>query len=501
MQANPVPAQPVFRTSEIREIERRAVAEPHPPRLMELAGRAAAELARELAADGSPILVLAGPGSNGGDALVAARHLRQWWYSVTVVFSGQAEKLSGDASQAMREWRATGGAVIDAIPARRDFGLVIDGLFGIGLERDLEGPYRALVQTVNDLHRPVLALDVPSGLASDTGSVRGAAVRADHTVTFIGLKPGLLTGDGPEYCGEVHVRDLGLDAASFVPPSIWKIDAPLVASWLPPRPRASHKGCFGSVAILGGAPGMTGAALLAARAALKLGAGRTYVGLIGPVAVDPQQPELMLRPAGDVMNLAHLNCIVAGPGLGLSVDACLHLDAALESALPLVLDADALNLIAAFPDLRNRLKNRRAPTLATPHPAEAARLLGTDTASVERDRLEAAGEIARSLSAHVALKGAGTVCALPDGRAFLNASGNPGMASAGMGDVLSGMLGAFLAQGLDAERALLLGVHLHGAAADRLVAEGIGPVGLTASEVTDEARQILNRWVYGNLSS
>ncbi|MBI2310922.1 MAG: NAD(P)H-hydrate dehydratase [Betaproteobacteria bacterium] len=492
-----IPAQPVFRTAEIREIEKRAIAGSNPPRLMDLAGHAAAELARELAGDRADILVLAGPGNNGGDAFVCARYLRQWWFSVTVVFAGRVEKLSTDAKQALDEWRAAGGDVVDALPARRDFGLVIDGLFGIGLERGLEGVYKALVESLNGLECPVLSIDIPSGLASDTGQVRGGAMRAGHTVTFIGLKPGLLTADGPEYCGRIHLRELGLDPEALVAPSVWRIGESAVSGFLPRRPFNSHKGLYGSVAILGGAPGMTGAALLAGRAALKLGAGRTYVGFIGPApVVDTEQPELMLRPADEVMGLSNLSCIVAGPGLGQSVDACLHLDAALATGLPLVLDADALNLIAAFPDLQNRLKSRQEATLATPHPAEAARLLSTDTASIQADRLAAALDLARRFRICVALKGAGTVCALPDGRMFINSSGNPGMASAGMGDVLSGMLGAFLAQGLDAEHALLLGVYLHGAAADRAVAKEIGPVGLTASEVTEQARRLLNRWVY-----
>lgn len=489
--------QPIFRSAEIREIEGRAASGPNPPRLMELAGRATAELARELAGDNAAILVVAGPGNNGGDALVAARHLRQWWFNVTVVFAGRAEKLSDDAAKARQEWLAAGGSVLDALPARRDWGLVIDGLFGIGLERDLGNPYLALVEAINGLHCPVLSIDVPSGLAADTGRVRGAAVRAAHTITFIGLKPGLLTADGPEHCGQIHLRDLGLDAASIAAPSVWVIEERSVASWLPSRSRNSHKGLFGPVAILGGAPGMTGAALLAGRAALKLGAGLVYVGFIGRApGVDPQQPELMLRPADEVTGLAQLNCLVAGPGLGQSVDAAQHLESALKGALPLVLDADALNLVAGFPHLQKLLKSRQERTIATPHPAEAARLLGTDAAGIQGNRLAAAIDIARRLRVHVALKGAGTVCALPDGRSFINTSGNPGMASAGMGDVLSGVLGALLAQGLDAERALLLGVYLHGAAADEAVAKGLGPVGLTASEVIEKARQLLNRWVY-----
>ena len=240
---------------------------------------------------------------------------------------------------------------------------------------------------------------------------------------------------------------------------------------------------------------MVGAALLAGRAALKLGSGRVYVGLIAHDAplVDPVQPELMLRTADEVLKLGHLSCLAVGPGLGQMPDAAFYLGVALESSLPLVLDADALNLVAMDSPLAALLGKRKSPKLLTPHPAEAARLLGTTTREIQADRVRAATRLATKFNALVVLKGAGSVCAAPDGTWHINTSGNPGMASAGQGDVLTGMIAALLAQGAEPETALLSAVHLHGAAADLAVAGGVGPVGLTASETAESARCLLNR--------
>lgn len=281
-----------------------------------------------------------------------------------------------------------------------------------------------------------------------------------------------------------------------------RLDQAHAATLLPaPRPADSHKGLFGSVGIIGGAAGMVGAAFLAGTAALKLGAGRVYLGLIADDApsMDPVQPELMLHPVHELFKLDHLSCLVVGPGLGMSVDAAFWLACALESALPIVLDADALNLIAAQPRLANKLQSRKTTTLLTPHAAEAARLLGTDTTTIQHDRMTAAANLAQRFNCHVVLKGTGSICVLPNeqtaGKRYLNTSGNPGLSSAGTGDVLSGIIGAFLAQGLSAGNALLLAVYLHGAAADVLLEQQGGTLGMTASEVTNAARSLLNRWI------
>ena len=462
---------PVFTTAEIRRLE--AAAAGATPALMQRAAAEAADLAAHLAGErGKDLLVLVGPGDNGGDAALAARLLRERYFRVT-------------------ELRPA-----DALPEGRRWDLVIDGLLGIGLSREVSGPFAALVDYANAQPCPRLALDIPSGLDADTGRVRGRALHATHTLTFIGLKPGLLTLDGPDHCGEISVAALGLDLAAHGAPAGAVNDRQALQGQLRPRPRNFHKGLAGSVAIIGGARGMAGAALLSARAALQLGAGRVYAGLLGEGApsLDPAFPELMLRPPDEALGL-DLDAIVIGPGLGGSGHAETLVGEALAVDLPCVVDADALNLLAASADLRAACAQRNADTLVTPHPAEAARLLGCATADVQRDRLRAARELSAALKAHVVLKGCGSVLALRDGHWLLNASGNAGMASAGMGDVLAGILGALLAQGHGGEFALRAGVHLHGTAADRLVAKGIGPVGMTASDTIGAARQVWNEWL------
>jgi ADP-dependent NAD(P)H-hydrate dehydratase / NAD(P)H-hydrate epimerase len=460
---------PVYLSDDIRRIER--AAGDSGEALMERAGAAAAAVAATLAGDkGKDILVLAGPGNNGGDARVVARLLKEKFFRVEV---------------------ATRGGEIP----ERSWGVVVDGLFGIGLAREITGEQAALVDYANRQRCPVLALDIPSGLQADTGKVLGSAVRASHTVTFIALKPGLLTLDGPDYCGRIQVETLGLDVSSLLPPRAWVADRKAFSGVLKVRPRNFHKGMAGSVGILGGAAGMSGAALLAGRAALKMGAGRVYVGLLHEeLSLDPQTPELMLRHPDDALG-QDLDAVVVGPGIGDGERAETLVGAALASDLPCVIDADALNLISGNEDLRHACARRTADTLLTPHPAEAARLLALPTADVQADRVKAAKALAVNLNAHVVLKGAGSILVARDGHWFVNTSGNPGMASAGMGDALAGILGALLAQHYSGESALVLGTHLHGAAADALLEEGVGPVGLTASEVIDAARRLWNRWL------
>ncbi|HEV8108192.1 MAG TPA: NAD(P)H-hydrate dehydratase [Burkholderiales bacterium] len=458
--------QPIYLTREIREIESKAGELP----LMERAGKAAAEFAASLVPeDRKDILVLAGPGNNGGDARIAAARLEESFFRVKVVSHPRE------------------------LPHDRNWGLVIDGLFGIGLARPITGDYAELVQYTNRQRCPVLALDVPSGIQSDTGQVLGCAVRATHTITFIALKPGLLTLDGPDHCGEIRVAPLDLDLSKGRA-NCWVADRALFQNALKPRPRNFHKGNAGSLGIIGGARGMTGAALLAGRSALKLGAGRVYVGLLQDCAADFGAPELMLRHVDDVLG-QDLDAVVAGPGLGRTEHAATLVGAALASDWPCVLDADALNLVSEDQNLRAACERRRADTLMTPHPAEAARLLKLSIAEIQDDRIAAARALAERYNAHVVLKGNGSVVVARDGHLFINTTGNPGMASAGMGDVLSGILGALLAQRLTGESALVLGVHLHGAAADTLAADGVGPVGLTAGELIDAARRLWNRWL------
>ncbi len=272
---------------------------------------------------------------------------------------------------------------------------------------------------------------------------------------------------------------------------------------LPPRPIDAHKGSNGSIAIIGGDTGMVGAALLAARAALLSGAGRVYTALLCDEAptVDSLYPEIMMHATSTLNQLSQLDCVVIGPGLGKSNVAVELLEFCLVQNVSLLIDADALNLIATHPHLNAVIKDRQAETVITPHPGEAARLLATSTENIQKNRTESALTLASNLHVTCVLKGAGTVCAHHDDSWFINTSGNPGLASGGTGDVLSGVIGSFIAQGLTGLEAAKLGVYAHGAAADTLVEQGVGPVGLTASEVAKQVRNVINQLNKTNLSS
>lgn len=271
--------------------------------------------------------------------------------------------------------------------------------------------------------------------------------------------------------------------------------------WLSPRPMDCHKGSLGSVGIVGGSAGMVGAALLAGRAALWLGAGRVYVGLLDErLAADALQPELMLTCPEAILGLTAPGCLVVGPGMGRADRAARLLHTALHAELPLLIDADGLNLLAAAPMLQSALRARAAPTVLTPHPGEAARLLGVKTSQIQADRAGKLRALVECYRCLVVLKGAGTLVHAPGGRLWRNPTGNPGMAAPGMGDVLSGMIAALIAQGLTAEQAAVLGVYLHGAAGDAAVHAGAGPVGLTAGEVAHTARRLINQWIYDRLT-
>ena len=490
---------PIYTTGQVRALEQAATRLPEAPRLMERAGLAAAERARSIMGDTHRgVLVVAGPGNNGGDAFEVAAHLKRWFYRVTVVFAGDRGKLSDDAAAALAKWRTAGGDLATAVPDRGRWDLVVDGLFGIGLQRALAGGHAELVERINALGAPVLALDIPSGINADTGAVMGCAVRADHTITFIGLKPGLLTLDGPDHCGMLRVDALRLEPESLHAPQGRLLDESVLARALRPRPRNLHKGLAGNIAVLGGSTGMVGAAILAGRAALKSGAGRVYLALLGepPPDVDFVQPELMLRTPEALRGSDAMTVIAAGPGMGKGEAAKQALRLALESSCTLVLDADALNLLGEDSGIGKSAATRKAATLLTPHPAEAARLLDSSTREVQSDRIAAALAIARRYRAPVALKGNGTIVAAPEGEWWINPTGNAGMAAAGMGDALTGLIAGLIAQGAEPLAALHAGVWLHGAAGDAVARSNGGPLGLTASELIDQARSILHRAVY-----
>ena len=491
-------AFPVLLTDELRRVE--AGGGGRAPSLMEQAGRAVADAALAMLQARGPILVLAGPGNNGGDAWVAARHLVDAGHAVSVVDTAASPPRSPEALAARNALAARTDIVRRAWPRDLEPALVIDGLLGIGLARDVDGAMAQWIERMTDGRAPVLAIDIPSGLDRVTGHVRGCAVRARRTLTVIAHKPGLHTHDGPDHCGEIVLDELGLEREARAQAQGLLLSPAVVSPWLTARKRNAHKGHFGTFGVIGGARGMVGAALLAGRAALLCGAGKVRVGLLAGDAagVDFERPEMMLGAIDDVMAA---DVLVIGPGAGLSASATSIsmfersiLPAAIAARKPVVFDADALNAIAYNEGMRREVAKRAAPSIMTPHPAEAARLLGIETPAVQADRVAAAREVARRLDVHVVLKGTGSICASPDGRWSVNTTGNAGLASGGTGDVLAGMVGAFLAQRLEPARALQYAVCLHGAAADSLVARGVGPIGMTASEVAVEARSLLNLW-------
>lgn len=455
---------PLYLATDIRQIEQIWTANHPADSLMEQAGMAIARLAGNLAEDtGAPILILVGPGNNGGDALVAARHLVAQGNRVVVVSRGQPAHVSPEASRAWATWLQSGGMTQTDIPACT-FSLVIDGLYGVGLTRDIEGQDAAWIAQANTLPCPRLAIDLPSGLDSDSGRIRGCALRADHTLTFLGLKPGLFTADGPDHTGEWHLDTLGVDPEAMPPTPGVALMKLAAHHRLPPRKHNSHKGSYGHIALIGGDQGMVGAGLIAGRAALMQGAGSVTLGLLDErIVVDYGEPRLMFAVAETL--LATVPSVLAiGPGLGPSPRALALLEVALAMACPLVIDADALNLLARMPERAHQTARRTYPTLLTPHPGEAARLLGASITDIQTNRIDAARQLSSNYHASVALKGAGTVIAHPDGRYLINTSGGPWLAQAGSGDNLTGMVAGLIAQGMQADHALEAAVWLHGAA-------------------------------------
>jgi hydroxyethylthiazole kinase-like uncharacterized protein yjeF len=489
----------LYSCAQIRAIEHAAQARLAPGELMERAGRAAADYARELLdreAAGA-VLVLAGPGNNGGDGLELAAHLARAGAEVEVLHLAGEREPSFEAERALQRAREAGARFVDEIPAGRPWRLVVDALFGIGLARPLAGRAREFAAWTAGIDCPVLALDVPSGLDADTGGLHGPdgiAVTASHTITFLGNKPGLYTGDGCDHAGAVHVDMLGAEGLHGESAQAVLNGPALFADALQPRRQNSHKGSFGDVAVLGGARGMAGAAVLAARAALYGGAGRVFAAMLDPgMSMDPLQAEIMFRDAAGLDYAGRT--VVAGPGMG-HADPAIHLfGQVLAARAPLVVDADALNLSSARRELQEGLAAHGGPLVLTPHPLEAARLLGVTASIVQADRLEHARELAMRFNCVVVLKGAGSVIARPDGFVALNTSGNPGLATGGSGDVLAGFCGALLAQGWPAWEAALGAVWMHGSAADWLVADGSGPIGLTAGELPKAIRAVFNALV------
>jgi hydroxyethylthiazole kinase-like uncharacterized protein yjeF len=492
----------LYRAEEVRAMDRYAIDTVGIPgaELMRRAGAAALAALRDRWPETRTLSAVCGAGNNGGDGYVAARLAHQSGWDVRVYPVAPPAGLKGDALAAYQDFRAAGGEVLDFIPA--DFEgaeILVDGLLGTGLDREVGGLYAEVIRAVNRYserraggehsRRRVLALDIPSGLHADTGAVLGAAVRADLTVSFIGLKRGLFTGEGLEYSGEIVFDGLGTppEVKHCVRPSARLL--PPLKRGLPPRPRHAHKGHFGHVLVVGGDHGYSGAARMAAEAAARIGAGLASIATRRSHAdlLSLARPELMCHGAENREELKPLlgraTAVAMGPGSGRSEWAREMFETVLAADLPLVLDADGLNLLAERPV-------RRDNWVLTPHPGEAARLLGVSAAEIQRDRFAAVRELQARYGGVAVLKGSGTLIAGGDGVPAVCIAGNPGMASGGMGDVLTGVVAGLLAQRLELPDAAVLGVRLHGAAGDEAAAAG--ERGLLACDLMEPLRRLVN---------
>ena len=491
----------VYRPEGVREIDRIAIEEQGIPgyELMQRAGQAActAIIGRYPAA--RRWLVLCGAGNNAGDGYVIARLASARGCIVHVVSLTETSKLVGDAARAAHDFLAAGGTTRSwqansPLPAAD---IVIDALLGTGLARPLDGAYRDVVMQIPRLHCPVVAIDIPTGLSGSTGHVLGVAVRAALTVTFVGLKQGMFLADGPEYCGEIVFDALGIQPvpAGRVMPSLRIFTPEDFEQLMPRRARTGHKGSYGHVLVIGGNTGMAGAARLAGEAALRSGAGLVSVATraANVEAIIEGRPELMCKGVESDAELAVLvkraTIIAVGPGLGQDDWAQRMFHAALAAGKPLVIDADALNLLAAVPERRNNW-------ILTPHPGEAGRLLNLTAADIQADRLGSLDKLTTKYGGCVLLKGHGTLIGA-DGNStppWLIRGGNPGMATAGMGDVLTGVTAAVCAQSLagpsTVDTMVAAAAWLHACAGDR--AAKAGERGLLASDLFAELRACLN---------
>ena len=486
----------LYTAAQTRELDRIAIEEHGISgiRLMTRAGRAAFDLLQARWPDSARLHIFCGTGNNGGDGFIVAELAANRGIPVFVHQLGEAGKIGGDALEARTQALAAGVEVVDALDdSMLEQGVIVDALLGTGLSGEVRPDCAAVIARINSSRLPVLALDIPSGLCSDTGRELGAAVKADCTITFIACKRGLLTGAAPDYCGDLSICDLEVPQECYdaLVADARRLQLEECLQDLPPLPRSAHKGLLGSALLVGGDHGFGGACAMAAEAAARCGAGLVSVGTRAEhvAAIIARSPEVMVRGIHSANDLSPLletaNAIAIGPGLGQSPWSEQLLRAAVAGEQPLVLDADALNLLAAARAISASPRENR---ILTPHPGEAARLLGVNSADVQADRFAAVRELQQRYGGVVILKGAGSLISA-GAQVFVSSYGNPGMASGGMGDVLSGVIVALLAQGLEPLQAACLGVCLHGRAAD--LAAGNAQRGLLATDLMPYLRQLL----------
>lgn len=485
--------------------------------LMENAGRGATQFFLEQFkdAENKKVGVIAGRGNNGGDGFVMARYLAQKGIRVTVYLLSEHQKVSGDAAANLQLLSPLKVPVIE-IPgatyfsahetAMRHEAIWIDAILGTGLRSEVKGFFKDLINFINQSNKPVFAVDIPSGLNSDTGQPCGACVRADATATFAFAKTGHFLFPGAEYTGNLKIIDIGVPPhiANDVSPLQYLITPDLIRAVFRPRHSDAHKGHTGHLLVIAGSTGKTGAAVMTTTSAMRSGAGLVTLGI--PASLNPvleaQVIETMTEPLPETVNgildetsvnrimdlLSDKKCLAIGPGIGTATGTQkLFKNLLQENTKPVVIDADGLNILAGHIEI---LKDLDTPVVLTPHPGEMARLIRTTSADVQKDRINCARDFSAKFNVHVVLKGARTVVAHPDGRVFINPTGNPGMASGGMGDVLTGIIAGFIAQGHSPELAAHAGVYLHGAAADSL-AKNKGPFGYLATDVMNILPEVI----------
>jgi hydroxyethylthiazole kinase-like uncharacterized protein yjeF len=484
----------IYSVASVREIDRTAIEDHGIPgyTLMTRAGEASVRAARQHFPEAKRWQVVCGAGNNGGDGYVVARLAAAEGIVVSVLTLADTESLKGDAATAFGDFTAEGGVVMPwAGEHDGEAELLFDAILGSGLERDVGGEYAKAVASINEHPASVLALDIPTGINGDSGRQLGCAVIADLTVTFVGLKSGLFLDNAPENCGKLWYDGLEIpdECRALVSPEFRRIDDALMYAALPPRRRTAHKGDFGHVLVIGGGSGMPGAVRLCGEAALRAGAGRVSVATAPSHAafLAATRPELMSHAIEDATDLEPLlekaDVIAFGPGLGQSNWAKALFAVVAADSRPAVWDADALNLLAECPDAAER-------RVITPHPGEAGTLLGESAAEIQSDRFRAVLALQKRYGGVAVLKGAGSLVSTGQDSPSICTSGNPGMAAAGMGDVLTGVIAALLAQGLSAEQAALAGVEAHARAGD--IAASSGQRGLIASDLIAELRAVIN---------
>ena len=498
--------------AEMRALDRAAIEERKIPslRLMENAGKAVVqEMERVLGPlRGKTVTIISGKGQNGGDGFVVARLLRQRRCTARTVLLTSPSALKGDAATTLSRFKRAGGrchpitnetALASVLcPLIETSDILVDAIFGTGLNSPVEGMAAAAIKLMNASGRPIVAIDLPSGLDADTGAVLGTAVAAALTVTLARPKRGLYLGSGPNHAGTIRVGDIGIppDLIAAAKLRVTLLDAASIRSMLPVRSRTAHKGTFGHAGIIAGSVGKTGAAAMTAMGALRVGAGLVTVATPRSLndVLEAKLLEAMTIPAPEteartlskealaplLSFAASKTALAVGPGIGNHAETfSLIRDLLVALARPTVLDADGINAVTGHRDLLGKV---HAPLVLTPHPGEMARLLGLSTADVQKDRLGVASRLAQEQKVCAVLKGAGTIIAGPDGRLAVNSTGNPGMATGGTGDVLTGMIAGLLSQGLSPWDAACSGVYLHGLAGD-LAASEHGEMGLTAGDV------------------